>query len=358
MVDESDEESSDESDEESSEDEPSPARKKQKRSAAAKESSEEESDSSDGSYDESDSLSDSDDDLSVDSDAEQEERKVAKSKSAKKKRGRAKAGPLGGHAAKWLKSKTPAGPTSTATKQHHSGVDLDIINALHGAGQRRLGKLFQLANDPGATTAERERAKKKLDAAIASGDDDVLEAMKVLEQADGKSIAPKPGLQKVAIEQHGEPCKRRQKWFNTLAHAFAILYGVDSCVFLTPRMYGFYGRDKGAEAAAADFEKTFNFVVGVAPTHSFCQGFTDGLRDIVSKMSAAREASRRSAPNSTTAIVLRTNSELIKDAIDKFGLNFKSTALLKGQNTTTSDYREGENRSTRTRPFAPLYTKP
>jgi len=111
------------------------------------------------------------------------------------KRGR---GPLYGYLAKYRKKGTAASPSTAAAGPHRTGIDLSVIETLKGAG-RVFGKIFQIANDPGATEDEKANARRKMDQQIAKGDDNVLEALKILTASDGSSIEAKPGLEHVDI---------------------------------------------------------------------------------------------------------------------------------------------------------------
>jgi len=328
------------------------------------EESEEESDedyneSSDGGILDSDDDDDDDDDVehkvaAASSDEEDDapltsrasgKRPIAKKAKAKAepapKRGK---GPLYGYQAKYRKTGTAASPSTAATGPRRTGIDLSVIETLKGAG-RVFGKIFQIANDPGATEDEKANARRKMDQQIAKGDDNVLEALKILTSSDGSSIEAKPGLEHVDIMQNGKAAHTKQKWMSVLGMSIGDQYMVKSCVYTRPPSIGFFGRAELTAAAALDYEESFNFIVGVSSTPSFAQGFSEEHYWINQRLKkqrdAAEAAEKASGANSSTALVVRSNKELVEEAIVEFNLKIKKGRQLKGADRTSADYEAG-----------------
>ena len=245
----------------------------------------------------------------------------------------------------------PTAPTTstTSTAPQRSGIDLSILDNLRGAG-RRFGKLFQLANDPNAPEGERANAQKKVDEALAKKDDDVLAALKVLQEAAGKPMGDvKPGLVQVDILVKEAPAKTKNKWMSTLAYSIATQYLIKNCAYSHPTRYGFYGNEALAVAAADDYAETFNWLTSVAPDHAFAQGFADEhwriqfqLMEARNQADAASKAEEmRGRAATPTAVVVRTNKELAEEAEVAFVGKVTKGRKMQGASRTNPNYERG-----------------
>ena len=241
-------------------------------------------------------------------------------------------GPLGGYSARLGAART--GKMEATTDRQ--GIDLTVIDALEGAGQR-FGKIFMVANDPGATASERARAQELVDKKLREGKHEVLEAYKTL--TEGTSVSPRPGLQKVDVMQHGNPAMRQQCWMSVLATGVAVQYLVKSCAYSRPLRYGFYGDEKGSIAAAKLYVELFTFVCATASNHSWGQGFADRYCEIQKNLMRAAEA--QAAPS--TALVIVDKRALAERARAALGMTrmARRSAKLKGSRGDAAAYAAG-----------------
>lgn len=241
-------------------------------------------------------------------------------------------GPLGGYTACLGAARTGKVEASTADRQ---GIDLTVIDALEGAGQR-FGKIFMVANDPGATASERARAQELVDKKLREGKHEVLEAYKTLTEG---TRAPRPGLQKVDVMQHDKPAMRQQCWMSVLATGVAVQYLVKSCAYSHPLRYGFYGDETGSIAAAKLYVELFTFVCATASNHSWGQGFADRYCEIQRNLMRAAEA--QAAPS--TALVIVDKRALAEKARTALGMYSKArrSAKLKGSRGDAAAYAAG-----------------
>ena len=268
--------------------------------------------------------------------------KKAKAKGKGKGKGK---GPLYGYRAIRRKKGDAATPTTAAAGKPRTGIDLTVIEELTRAG-RKFGKIFQIFNDPGATMDEKANAGRKMEQLIAKGDDDVLAALKILTASDGSAIEAKPGLEHVDIMQNGQHARTKQKWMSVLGSAIAAQYMVHVCLYSRPPAMGFYGRAELTAAAALDYEMSFNWLAGVAPTPSFAQGFSQEHYWINQRLAKQREAEAgggagEAGANVSTGLVVRTNKALIEAAVVEFNLTMKKSGKRKGADRTHSDYEAG-----------------
>ena len=243
-------------------------------------------------------------------------------------------GPLGGY-------KACLGDARTAAAEPHkgedsAGIDLTVLEALKGAGQR-FGKIFMVANDPGATESERIRAQELVDKKLREGKHEVLEAYKTLTEGG----AARPGLQKVEVWQHAAPATRQQHWMSVLGSGVATQFLVKCCKYARPLRFGFYGDGKGAVAAATLYVELFTFVCDAASNHSWAQGFADRYNAIQKDL--MRTASRAAQPGSSSALVLVDKRALIATARTALGMNrVKRASKLKGSHGDAAAYAAGQ----------------
>ena len=224
----------------------------------------------------------------------------------------------------------------------------DHMAELSGAGEL-LTKLFQLAHDPGATEAERERAKAKLAKKLTDEDHEVLTAM-MKKKNEAQS---EPGLVKILILKDGQPIQQRQDWMIQLANGVAKHFFVDSYTqtrYANPKTIHmcFIGERDATEAAADSYMTLFDWICNNAPgrnvtsAKSFAQGFADEYHKICKQM--YKTAQEAATAQRTTALAIR--STLIEQAKKKYGVKLRMTGGLSGSRADAAAYAAGQRAAT------------
>ena len=225
--------------------------------------------------------------------------------------------------------------------EESGSIDLALLEKLVGPA-RRFAKLYSMAMNEGATPTERAHAQAKMDQMVAQGSDDVLRAFTELRESNRKCNSERVAHCRTNI-YYGDVCngvraQKRPAWMQKLAHGVGEQFMVSVSVSPKPLMFGFYGDEMGAAAAAEMFKSLIGDVCLLATCESWAEGFACGYKDMQMQI---KKASQK-VTSESTALVVSEKKDLVAKAKDVFLRKAGKRPSLKCKKRNLHAFSEGK----------------
>lgn len=201
------------------------------------------------------------------------------------------------------------------------------------AALKRFQAAFNTSTNAGATQAERDQAKRKVDQMYAkakeTGADDILEAMHNSQKMRTLEDL-KIGQWRVGIYQGGRLAQKTKKWMWQLTDA--VRYLIPGCDAYRDTEFGlefvFFGENDACLDAANAFVDVFNHVVSQSNKHDMCLGFSNKYSEITYRIDQERQKMKDKDEKSEHAIILMNAEAVVEKAETELDLKLTKARKL------------------------------